>query len=672
MRGVVLVWSIAAVAGCGPTTPAHTPVGGEQILTFSVVTTGRHSGDAEIRIAPDGVRRTHFAFNDRGRGPDTTTTLIVDGSGAPRQYRVTGVNYRKVPVDEQLDDEGGMLRWTSDSDRGRAPDGSGWYLSLQIGIDPIALLARGLLHAPGHRLQLLPAGEAWIDDDTVREIDIAGVRRRLHRVAVAGLDFTPQLIWLDENDEMFAYVAPWTSVIRTGAEPAIAALLADDLAWSAAREARLAGKLAHRPPGGQLALVHARLFDSERRVVVPDATVVVEGDRITAVGDATTPVPTGAQVIDAHGRTVLPGLWDMHVHLFGGQGVLQLASGITTVRDMGNDIDGLAARIARFDAGTEIGPHVLRAGLIDGPGPFPAPTGIVAGSADEAIAAVARYAAAGYPQIKIYSSVLPAWVPAIAAAAHARGLRVSGHIPNGMNAAQAVEAGFDEIQHANFLFLRFVAEPGDDTRTPLRFSRVAERAADLDLAGPEVARFLDLLVARHTVLDPTLVAFHGLFTSEPGELDPVLVPYEDRLPAQVVRTRKAGGIAAPDGRRTQFRASYAALLRLIKLAWDRGIPIVAGTDNVAGLSLSHELELYVAAGIPASEVLSLATIGAARVMGQDRASGSIAVGKRADLVLVDGDPTADIAALRRTDAVVCRGVVYDPAELFAAAGMRPR
>src|SRR5215831_17706014 len=83
---------------------------------------------------------------------------------APRQYRVTGVNYLKVPVDEQLDDEAGVLRWTSDSDRGGAADGSGWYLALQVGIDPIALLARGLLHAPGHRLKLLPAGEAWIDD----------------------------------------------------------------------------------------------------------------------------------------------------------------------------------------------------------------------------------------------------------------------------------------------------------------------------------------------------------------------------------------------------------------------------------------------------------------------------------------------------------------------------
>jgi len=111
---------------------------------------------------------------------------------------------------------------------------------------------------------------------------------------------------------------------------------------------------------------------------------------------------------------------------------------------------------------------------------------------------------------------------------------------------------------------------------------------------------------------------------------------------------------------------------MVKLAWDRGIPIVSGTDYFAGLSLPHELELYVQAGIPAPDVLALATLGAARAMGLDRDTGSIAVGKRADLVLVDGDPTRDIAALRRTDAVVCRGVIYDPAELFAALGMRPR
>ncbi len=660
-------------ASCGPAVSARDPgraPGGERVLTYSVITVGRPAGEAELRIEPDGRRLGHFTFNDRGRGPDLHTELRLDATGAPRWFRVTGHDYLKAPVDERLDEASGMLSWQSAAEHGQAPSGSGFYVAMHGSVD--AMFAQALLRAPGHRLKLLPAGEAWIEDDTVREIDIAGVHRRLRRLAIAGLSFEPYLTWLDEDNEEFAGVSPWSSVIRTGAEAAIPTLLADDQAWVAARAARLATTLAHRPPGGKLAITHARMFDSERRTVAPDATVVIDGDRIVAVGDAATPVPAGARVIDAHGRTLLPGLWDMHVHLFPGDGTLQLATGITTVRDMGNDIEQFAARIARFDAGTELGPRVVRAGLIDAKGPFTAPTGLAVSTPEEAAAAVTRYADAGYAQIKIYSSIPPAWVPAIAAAGHARGLRVSGHIPSGMNASQAVEAGYDEIQHANFLFLRFLAGPEDDTRTPLRFTRVAEQAAGLDLAGPDVQQFLDLLVAHHTVLDPTLVAFHAMFTADPGELDPVLVPYANRLPAQTVRFGRNGGLPAPDGKRAQFRASFAAMQRMIKLAWDRKIPIVAGTDDIAGLSLPHELELYVQAGIPPADVLALATIGAARVMRRDAESGSIAVGKRADLVLVDGDPTRDIAAVRNADAVVCRGVVYDPAELFAAMGMRPR
>ncbi len=241
-----------------------------------------------------------------------------------------------------------------------------------------------------------------------------------------------------------------------------------------------------------------------------------------------------------------------------------------------------------------------------------------------------------------------------------------------MNAADAVERGYDEVQHVNFMFLRFLAGPEDDTRTPLRFTRVAERGADLDLAGADVQRFLDLLVAHKTVLDPTLATFHGMFVADPGELDPILAPYASRLPAQIARGGRNGGLPALGAKRARYRASFAALLRFVKLAWDRKIPIVAGTDNTPGLTFPHELELYVQAGIPAPEVLSLATIGAARVMGMAGETGSIAVGKRADMVLIDGDPTTDISTVRNTDAVVCRGVVYDPAELFAAVGMRAR
>jgi len=678
MRALVLSCSICIAVGCGPAGPARdasgasTPRGAERVLRFSVVSAGHRAGEAELRIEPDGRRIGHLTYVDRGRGPDLHTELILDGAGAPRRFRATGHDYLKAPVDERLDEAAGTLSWQSTSERGQAPAGSGWYVALQDSVGGHAALAQALLRAKDHRVKLLPTGEAWLDDVVTREVDIAGSRHRLRQVAIAGLGFSPALVWLDEDGELFAEVSPWFAVFRTGADAALPMLLAADQAWASARGARLAGKLAHRPPGGKLAITHARLYDSERRTVVPDATVIIDGDRIAVVGDATTPVPAGARVIDAHGRTLLPGLWDMHVHLFDGGGLLDLASGVTSVRDLGNDMTTLDPRVARFEAGTEIGPRVLRAGLIDGPGPFTAPTGVVARNAEEATAAVARYADAGYVQIKIYSSVSPSLVPVIAQAAHARGLRVSGHVPTGMYADQAVESGYDEIQHVNQLLRRFLVRPEDDPGQLLLLPVIAARAADLDLDSAAVQQLLDLLVAHRTVLDLTLTFFDGLFTADPGELDPIFVPYADRLPAQMVRRQRSGGLSAPDGKRARFRNSFAALLRTVKVAWDRGIPLVAGTDSTAGLSLSHELELYVRAGIPPADVLSLATIGAARVMGKDRELGSIAAGKRADLVLVDGDPTRDISTVRNTDVVICRGVVYDPAELFAAAGMRGR
>jgi imidazolonepropionase-like amidohydrolase len=653
------------LAACSSTTAPRAPSGAAKVLAFEVITAGRHAGEGEIRIEPDGRRLTHFTFNDRGRGPDVRTEMTLDDAGRPRTFKATGHDYLKAPVDERLEARDGKLWWTSTSEHG---DAAGGFYIAQNEFD--VTLARALLRAKDHRVAVLPAGEARLEEDTPREFEIAGVKHRLHRVAIAGLGFQPATAWLDQDNEFFASVSPWTSTIRAGAASAIPALIADDEAWTTARAGKLA-QLAHRPPAAGLAFTHAQLFDSERRTLVPDQTVIVVGDRITAVGDARTPIPAGAQVIDAHGRTLIPGLWDMHVHLGDLDGAMDLASGITTVRDLGNDVANLTARMARYEAGTELGPNLLRAGLIDGPGPFAAPTGVLAETPEQATAAVAKFADAGYQQIKMYSSLKPALVPVIAAAAHARHMRVSGHIPNGMNAAQAVEGGYDEIQHVNMLFLRFLASPQDDTRTPVRFTKVAEHATELDLAGPEVQQFFDLLVAHKTVLDPTLATFDAMFTTDAGELDPVIAPYAKRLPAQIVRGAYGGGLPAPGAKRAQYRASYAAMLRMVKAAWDRKIPIVAGTDNIAGLSLPHELELYVQAGIPAPDVLALATIGAARVMGVDRETGSITVGKRADLALIEGDPTRDIAAVRNTRSIVCRGRLYDAAELFTGVGMRP-
>ncbi len=641
---------------------------GDRVLRYVVRTAGRPSGKAELQIARDGTRHTHFEFNDRGRGPEIDTVARFDAARSLIDLHSTGHAYEKQPVDETLTRAGDRAAWHSSGESGDAPAAAGYYVPLNDPLTAIGPMIHAMESAPGRKIALLPAGEAWIEDARPVDVEVGGRRVHLREIAVAGLDYTPQLYWLDDDDEFFASVNAWFAVVREGAEDEVPKLLADDNAWLAARNARLATTLAHHPPAAGLAITHANVFDSERRVLVPDQTVVIAGDRIASVGDAK--IPAGAQVIDAHGRTLLPGLWDMHVHLVEGDGLVQLAFGITTVRDLGNDMADLTARAQRFDAGTELGPRVLRAGLIDGPGPLAAPAGILASTEAEAKAAVARYADAGYVQIKMYSSLAPELVPVIAQAAHERGLRVSGHIPNKMKASEAVEAGYDEIQHVNFLFLQFLAGPDDDTRTPLRYVRVAERGASLDLDGKDVQAFLELLASHHTVLDPTVQVFEGQFTTDPGHLDPTLAPYRGRLPAQVERGAHGGGLDAPGDKRATFRASYAKLLDMVMRAYKRGITIVAGTDGPAGFALPRELELYVKAGIPAADVLALDTLGAARVMHLDKDSGSIAAGKRADLVLVDGDPTRDISVVRNADVVVCRGIVYEPSELFAALGMR--
>src|SRR6185436_1257375 len=178
---------------------------------------------------------------------------------------------------------------------------------------------------------------------------------------------------------------------------------------------------------------NARLFDPATLRVTPNTTIVVRGDRVEAVG-AGIPAPGGGTMIDANGKTVIPGLWDMHVHLSATDGLLHIANGVTTVRDLANDIDFLIGLRKKFDEGAAIGPRVLMAGFMDGPGPFAGPTKVLVSTPEEAVKWVEKYKELGYEQIKIYSSVKPELVPVIAKRAHELGLRVSGHVPAYMRA----------------------------------------------------------------------------------------------------------------------------------------------------------------------------------------------------------------------------------------------
>ncbi|MEZ5333125.1 MAG: amidohydrolase family protein [Thermoanaerobaculia bacterium] len=399
----------------------------------------------------------------------------------------------------------------------------------------------------------------------------------------------------------------------------------------------------------------------------------MRGDRILRVGpDAEVEAPEGAEILEADGRTLLPGLTDLHTHLGEDDGLLNLAGGVTAVRDLGNDIDAVTALASSWESGRTLGPRVTLAGIIDGPGPYAGPTKMLVATEDEARAAIDAYAERGFVQIKLYSSLDRELVPFMIDYAHSKGLRVSGHVPAFMTAAEVVRDGYDEIQHANFLVLNFLFDDVQDTRTPARFTAVAEHGGELDPGAPEVSAFFDLLTAHETVLDPTVGIFEMLLTARPGVVSPGFAPVADRLPVLVRRGALGGGLAVPDGQDALYHRSFQTLEDFVYEAWRRGIRIVAGTDGLAGFMLHRELELYVEAGIPPAEVLALDTLGAARVLGRESDLGEIHPGKLADMILVDGEPDRRISDVRNVVTVIRGGAVLDVAAMDRALGITPR
>jgi imidazolonepropionase-like amidohydrolase len=488
--------------------------------------------------------------------------------------------------------------------------------------------------------------------------------------AITGLDFSPTYVWLDDRNKFFASVDPWSTVIPEGWEATAKSLQAAENEAAQARSAALAGKLAHPAPHG-IVFAHVNLFDAQSAEILANRSVVVVGNRIRVVGPSDQVIaPAGAELIDATGKTLLPGLWDMHAHVGDNDGLLNLAAGVTTVRDLANDIDSLLARRKRIAEGKEIGTRIILAGIIDGRGPYQGPTKVLVSTPDEARAAVDNYARLGYVQIKIYSSVAPELVPVIIHEAHKLGLRVSGHIPAEMTATQCVELGYDEIQHANFLMLNFMPDV-KNTNTPTRFTEVAKRGADLDLNSPQVLSFIKLLQDHHTVLDPTLSIFEHMFDDRAGKIPRGFQPIVGRLPTQVRRGLMSGGLVPPSGMEERYQQSFTKMMELVGAMYRAGIPIEDGTDSMAGFALHRELELDVQAGIPANKVLQDATLNAARIMKLDGDLGAIAPGKLADLTLVNGDPVTNIGDIRKTALVVKDGILYKPDELYSALGVAP-
>jgi len=641
-------------------------------LKYSVLLLGHHIGSMSVARRGDTLT-AHYEYEERGHGPSLDERVVLDAARAPREIDISGKDRWGNRVHDRLTVENGNASWDNSAEQGRAPAGP-LYLPFEATPVDYAVIASALGDAPGGRAKLLPSGEVALRPLERREIAAGLHHATVQLFALDGLSLHPLYVWLDEDRRLFfaqdAVYSP--AAIREGFEGELPSLMKAQTEADDRWQGDLARRLS-RPLSRPLAIRHARLFAAEEATSRPGSTVVVDGDRIGAVGsDASVTVPAGAEVVDAAGRTLIPGLWDMHQHLSGEYGILDLAAGVTTARDLANERHALRRLVDGYANGTLLGPRVIRAGLIDGPGPFAIPAGVTVSTPEEAERAVDDYAAEGYAAIKIYGSLSPSLVPVIARRAHAKGLRVGGHIPAQMTAAQAVRDGYDEINHVVFLILNFFG-PTESANISTLTASFAEHASLVDPTSGAVREFISLLKEHRTLIDPTLDAFEMLLLARKGTPWPGYETVADRLPAQARRRVLNGGVPVSPGMEARYREAMPACGRLVKALYDAGVPIVAGTDfGIPGFALQRELELYVAAGIPPAQVLQLATLGAARAMGRESELGSITPGKLADLVLVDGDPTVHISDVRRPTLVVTRGRAYDPEKLVVALGIRPQ
>ena len=625
-------------------------------------------GTQKLRPLPGGAMQADYGYSERGRGDQIHARWTLDAHGLPAAYDAEGNDYWKVPLTEHFEVAAGKASWKNRIEEGSAAWSTpgAFYLPANAPPEFMGVLARALLKAPGQRLKLLPAGEAWLERGT--HLASAGHALTLYRIG--GIEFTPVPVWLDEKGATAAVIDDWFEVLSDGLKPLLpklqAAQDAADQAWSA----DVARRLTHKPAGA-LMIRHARLFDPRDLSVRDDMRVLVRGEHVVRIDpDDASAAPADTEVIDAAGRFLMPGLWDVHQHFAGVDGTFDLIAGVTSARDMANDNEPLLARVKRFDAGTELGPRMVLAGIVEGTGPLAGPTPVRIENLAQAQAAVDWYASHGYEQIKIYSSFPPPLVAPIADMAHARGLRVSGHVPAFMLAHQFIEAGADEIQHLNFIVLNFFPDV-KDTRSKDRYTITADKLQELQLDSPGFADFMTLLRQHHTVLDPTLSVFQDLYSGAPGQCAHSLCAMMVRFPPITRRRLLSGAVVVPPGKESVYAQALPKLQQLLKTLYDGGVTIMAGTDAFAGYTLHNELELYVQAGIPAPEVLRIATLVPAQVLGAAGPGqrGFLAPGRQADMVLIDGDPSKNIGDIRHVWRTIKAGQVYDPKALEHAMGM---
>ncbi|HKD10830.1 MAG TPA: amidohydrolase family protein, partial [Thermoanaerobaculia bacterium] len=509
-------------------------------------------------------------------------------------------------------------------------------------------------------------GEEEITDDAGRKV-------KLERFALTGLEWGRETIWLDSEgrlaglkgvDAEFDHFEATRSDYSQALSTFVASAAADGMA--SLREVSRSTLAAPDEPG-PVAYVGANLIDATGAPAIPDAVVLVSKGRIAAAGArSSVTIPADARRVDVAGKTILPGLWDMHAHFEQVEwGPLYLAAGVTTVRDCGNELDFVRAVRDTIDDGRGLGPSILMACVVDGEGKAALGTARLT-DASGIPGLLQTFRDARCSQVKIYSSVPPRLIAPLASAAHQAGLSVTGHIPNGIGAVHAVEAGMDQINHLSYV-VRALFPPSYDPDADLPRPVAVKAAREIDLTSPSARATIDFFKRRNVTIDPTM-ALAELGTHTPAE-NAANEPGLAKVAEPLREPLGSFGVAPESSARAQ--EIWRRNLEVLQALHQAGVTIVAGTDQaVPGFSLHREMEIYVSAGFTPMEAIQAATIVPARVMRRDKDVGTVEAGKSADLIVVDGDPLADIRSLRRVVTVIKAGRAYDTASLWRLVGFQ--
>jgi Amidohydrolase family len=443
----------------------------------------------------------------------------------------------------------------------------------------------------------------------------------------------------------------------------------------------------HSPVLKTLALTHVTVIDGTGAPPSPDQTVVIEGDHILRLGPADrTDVPKNTRLVDAHGLYLIPGLWDMHVHIWEVKRTLPMfiANGVTGVRNTGGHLDELKTWREQTASGKLLGPRMVICGpVVDGPNPSHPDHSIVVNNAAEGRAAVDFLKKNGADFVKVYDGVPREAYFAIVDEAKKQRIPFAGHVPESIQNSEASNAGQASIEHLG-LILEEVSANNDEIRKiratpvkspaeyPARITRQLKLAVE-GYAPQKLAELAALYAKNSTWQDPTLVSTnvvaHGNDASFAKDARLAYVPSAER---ESWRPENNMFVKfSPPEYWVQRGAEFREKLAIVGELRRAGVPFLAGTDSggvpytYPGFSLHDELAFLVQAGFTPMEALQTATLNPAKFLGLTDQLGTVAPGKQANLVLLEANPLDDIHNTQKIRGVVTRGQYFDRAALDA-------